>query len=188
MTKEYDKRESNLFGPEVLSKVNSQGRGGGPPPKRARFDTDRNELCSFLSRGTPAQYGGRTAPAAVYSSYTRAQSTVNGQRVSDFSQVPANQKPTGGKPQTSKQLPCEETLQDGRDSFTKQPGAARRLDGIHRFERCIYLSVTVAEEHRKYLRFQWENQLYEFLCLPFGLSSTPHSAAPHALSQSCSGQ
>lgn len=57
-TEEYDKRESNLSGPVVLSKVNSQGRGGGPPPKRARFDTDRNDLCSFLSRGTPAQYGG----------------------------------------------------------------------------------------------------------------------------------
>ena len=26
-----------------------------------------------------------------------------------------------------------------------------------------YLSVVVAEEHRRYLRFQWEHQLYEFL-------------------------
>ena len=34
-----------------------------------------------------------------------------------------------------------------------------------------YLSVVVAEEHRRYLKFQWEHQLYEFLCLPFGLSS-----------------
>ena len=38
-----------------------------------------------------------------------------------------------------------------------------------------YLSVVVAEEHRRYLRFQWEHQLYEFLCLPFGLSSAPHT-------------
>ena len=38
-----------------------------------------------------------------------------------------------------------------------------------------YLSVAVAEEHRKYLRFQWERQLYEFLCLPFGLSSAPRT-------------
>ena len=48
-TEEYDKRQSNLFGPwflekatkrleieKALSKVTSmQGRGGGPPPKRA---------------------------------------------------------------------------------------------------------------------------------------------------------
>ena len=38
-----------------------------------------------------------------------------------------------------------------------------------------YLSVVVAEEHRRYLRFQWERQLYEFLCLPFGLSSAPRT-------------
>ena len=38
-----------------------------------------------------------------------------------------------------------------------------------------YLSVMVAEEHRKHLRFQWEDQLYEFLCLPFSLSSVPRT-------------
>ena len=38
-----------------------------------------------------------------------------------------------------------------------------------------YLSVVVAEEHRRYLRFQWERQLYEFLCLPFGLSGAPRT-------------
>ena len=36
-----------------------------------------------------------------------------------------------------------------------------------------HLSVMVAEKHRRYLMFQWEHQLYEVLCLPFGLSSTP---------------
>jgi len=48
--------------------------------------------------------------------------------------------PTSGEPQTSKQLHQEEMLQDGRDSFTEEPGAARRLDGIHRFERCVAVS------------------------------------------------
>ena len=48
--------------------------------------------------------------------------------------------PTSGKPQTSEQLHHEETLQDGRGSFTKEPGATKRLDGIHRFERCLPVS------------------------------------------------
>ena len=36
-----------------------------------------------------------------------------------------------------------------------------------------YLSVTIWEEHWKYLRFLWESTMYEFQCLPFGLSSAP---------------
>lgn len=36
-----------------------------------------------------------------------------------------------------------------------------------------YLSVAIWEEHRKYLRFPWRKKVYEFQCLPFGLSSAP---------------
>ena len=36
-----------------------------------------------------------------------------------------------------------------------------------------YLSVTIWEGHRKYLRFPWKDTIYEFQCLPFGLSSAP---------------
>ena len=36
-----------------------------------------------------------------------------------------------------------------------------------------YLSVAIWEDHRKYLRFQWQGSTYEFRCLPFGLSSAP---------------
>ena len=35
-----------------------------------------------------------------------------------------------------------------------------------------YLLVAVTE-HRRYLRFVWAEQTYEFQCLPFGLSSAP---------------
>ena len=38
-----------------------------------------------------------------------------------------------------------------------------------------YLSVPILEEHRKYLRFQWRSQLFEFQVLPFGLSSAPRT-------------
>ena len=88
-TEEYDKRESNLFGPgflekaskrleaeKTLSKVSNQGRGGGPPPpKKPRFENDRNDLRSFLSRGAPARFGGRKVQRQqLFTSYTRFQS------------------------------------------------------------------------------------------------------------------
>ena len=36
-----------------------------------------------------------------------------------------------------------------------------------------YFSIPIAESHRKYLRFIWKNQRYQFRCLPFGLTSAP---------------
>ena len=36
-----------------------------------------------------------------------------------------------------------------------------------------YLSVAVWEGHRRYLRFMWQDTIYEFQSLPFGLCSTP---------------
>lgn len=36
-----------------------------------------------------------------------------------------------------------------------------------------YFLVSVHTEHRKYLRFLFDNALFEFTCLPFGLSSAP---------------
>ena len=36
-----------------------------------------------------------------------------------------------------------------------------------------YFTIPMAEEHRKYLRFQWRNKLWQFTCLCFGLSSAP---------------
>ena len=36
-----------------------------------------------------------------------------------------------------------------------------------------YLSVSVAQHYRHLLRFMWEGQLFQFQCLPFGLSTAP---------------
>jgi len=33
--------------------------------------------------------------------------------------------------------------------------------------------IPVWEQHRKFLRFRWEDQLYQFTCLPFGLNVSP---------------
>ena len=36
-----------------------------------------------------------------------------------------------------------------------------------------YFTIPIHEDHSKYLRFEWQSQLFEFICLPFGLSSAP---------------
>ncbi len=36
-----------------------------------------------------------------------------------------------------------------------------------------YLTVPIFKDHRKYLRFRWGRDLFEFVSLPFGLSSAP---------------
>ena len=36
-----------------------------------------------------------------------------------------------------------------------------------------YYTIPFAAEHRKYLKFVWGGQLYEFQSLPLGLTSSP---------------
>lgn len=36
-----------------------------------------------------------------------------------------------------------------------------------------YYMIPIAPEHRKYLRFEFEDQIYQYCCLPFGLSPAP---------------
>ena len=36
-----------------------------------------------------------------------------------------------------------------------------------------YFSIPIAEDSRKYLKFLWNDILYHYVCLPFGLSSAP---------------
>ena len=39
--------------------------------------------------------------------------------------------------------------------------------------KVAYFPFQFTKEHRHWLRFQWQEQVYEFQCLPFGLSSAP---------------
>ena len=64
-----------------------------------------------------------------------------------------------------------------------------KMEGIHKVKELLregdwmcsvdlkdaYLSVAIAESHRKFLRFVWEGTTYEFTCLPFGLCSAPRT-------------
>lgn len=36
-----------------------------------------------------------------------------------------------------------------------------------------YLCVPMQSSHRQFLRFRWENRMFQFQCLPFGLASAP---------------
>ena len=36
-----------------------------------------------------------------------------------------------------------------------------------------YFTISIHPDHYKYLRFEWNSTLFEFICLPFGLSSAP---------------
>jgi len=36
-----------------------------------------------------------------------------------------------------------------------------------------YYSVPIAPEHQKFLKFTWRGELYQYLCLPMGLTSSP---------------
>ena len=38
-----------------------------------------------------------------------------------------------------------------------------------------YFTVPIHPSHRKYLRFRWKGEVYQFTCLPFGLSTAPHT-------------
>ena len=38
-----------------------------------------------------------------------------------------------------------------------------------------YFMVPIHEQHKKYLRLQFQNKIYEFQCLPFGLASAPRA-------------
>lgn len=36
-----------------------------------------------------------------------------------------------------------------------------------------YFSVPIHPQHRKFLRFRWQEKCFQFTCLPFGLASAP---------------
>ena len=60
---DYEKREAKLFGPGFLEKAeNPMPKRKGILNKGRSFENDKRDLRSFLSKGTPAQYGGKEEP------------------------------------------------------------------------------------------------------------------------------
>ncbi len=65
------------------------------------------------------------------------------------------------------------SLQDGRDSHAKKD-LLRQEDYMAKIDlKDAYFAVPISEPDRKSLRFRWNNQTYQFNCLPFGLSCAP---------------
>ena len=69
-TEDYNGREANLFGSgflekaskrleveKTLAKVSSQGKGAQPPSNKARYENDKEDLRSFLSKGASVSCG-----------------------------------------------------------------------------------------------------------------------------------
>lgn len=78
--------------------------------------------------------------------------------------VPSQQKfrmlPNRNIPKSPQPICVVQTLQDGRHSPSARPHATRRLVPIH-------------PDRQPYLCFHWNESLWQFTCLPFGLSSAP---------------
>ena len=65
------------------------------------------------------------------------------------------------------------TFQNGGDTHASGPAKERRLLSEDRSKGYAYFNVPVWKNHQKFLRFVWKETMYEFACLPFGLSSAP---------------
>ena len=70
---------------------------------------------------------------------------------------------TRGKLETTEPFCGKVQVQDGRGKDTERPDQEERLDHLHQSHGGL-------ERDRKYLRFVWEDKMYEF---PFGLCSAP---------------
>ena len=74
----------------------------------------------------------------------------------------------GNKFETSVQFHPLPTIQNGGAQFASKHATGKafmcKLD-----LKDTYFGVPLKRESRKYVRFQWEGTLYEFLCLCFGL-------------------
>ena len=81
---------------------------------------------------------------------------------------------TSDQPAPTQQICTDRVLSDEEPSNCKEPDSARRLSDEIRPDGCYY-TVPVNQDHRRYLRFRYQGTLYEFCCLPFGLSSAPRA-------------
>ena len=64
------------------------------------------------------------------------------------------------------------SLQNGRFASVKRSFERERFYVQGGPERCL-LCVPLHRNHQKFLRFQWKGNIYEFLCLCFGLGPVP---------------
>ena len=78
------------------------------------------------------------------------------------------------QPATAEQFCGNTQVQNGGLSFATLNPAGKRLYDEVGLEGRLF-SMPIAVEHRRYLRFIFNDLLYEFQCLPFGLSTAPRT-------------
>ncbi|XP_070573977.1 uncharacterized protein [Ptychodera flava] len=76
------------------------------------------------------------------------------------------------QPETIKPVHTLRAFQDGRLAHAEGSPERRRLDMQGGSEGCL-LKYTGQSDTSKYLKFQWRQKMYQFLCLTFGLASAP---------------
>ena len=77
------------------------------------------------------------------------------------------------EPKTSQSVCKISAFQDGKPGGGNNNHSAERLVHQTRPQRHLFFAVSVHPSHRKYLRFVWDKEVYQFVSLPFGLASAP---------------
>ena len=77
------------------------------------------------------------------------------------------------QPKTSEPVHSETEVQDGGSKKLIRDLLQRKYWMVSIDLKDAYLSVPISPQHRKFLRFPWKDSLFEFQCLPFGLTSAP---------------
>ena len=73
------------------------------------------------------------------------------------------------KPQAFEQFSESRAFQDGESDVSARPPPERRSHGQSRFERCVP-DGTHTPSGREVPRFSWEQEVFQFRSLPFGLA------------------
>ena len=80
---------------------------------------------------------------------------------------------TSSRPKQIEQFCCKRKVKNGR-SFPSKISSEERLLMTKLDLTEAYWSIPVLVRSQPYLRFRWKNRVFQFLVLPFGLSSAPH--------------
>ena len=75
------------------------------------------------------------------------------------------------KPQAFEQFSESRAFQDGKSDVSARPPPEWQSHGQSRFKGC----VPIHHQDRKFLRFSWEQEVFQFRSLPFGLASAPRT-------------
>lgn len=100
---------------------------------------------------------------------------VSGQFISKIFAVP---KATGGHRLVINLKPLNKYIENDHFKMEDWRTAAKLLDNGAFMGKVdltdAYHMISIHPESRKFLRFRWQGKLYEYVCLPFGLSSAPY--------------